>query len=53
MSTDTTDRTETVDPGEFLDDAREHLRAALDEGDPEEKDYHVRCALQACRLPDD
>jgi len=53
MSTDSTDRTGTVEPGTFLEAAREHLLAALDESDPEEKDYHVRCALQACRIPDD
>jgi hypothetical protein len=53
MSTDTGDGTEEVEPTAFLEDAREHLLAALEESDPTEKDYHVRCALQACNVPTD
>lgn len=50
MSTESSDSTEPVEPTAFLQDAKEHLLAALEESDPEEKDYHVRCALQACHV---
>jgi hypothetical protein len=31
-----------------VSDLRQHLRAALDADDPDEKNFHVRQALQHC-----